>query len=121
MSDLRGSVPPRAEWVPGWCGLVRGTSCTRIRRWPGRSWRRSTRLVKSRLVVNETIAGRLWIKCGATRPFRTMVSVHLDAVLLPVGVVGFARIPVGVGDGGVVLPPAQRGERLLFPGLDVFA
>lgn len=37
------------------------------------------------------------------------MSVHLDAVLLPVAVVGFARIPVGVGDGGVVLPPAPEG------------
>lgn len=39
------------------------------------------------------------------------MSVHLDAVLLPVAVIGFARIPVGVGDGGVVLPPAPGGRK----------
>lgn len=45
------------------------------------------------------------------------MSIHLDAVLLPVAVVGFARIPVGVGDGGVVLPPAPEGGGGIFwPG-----
>lgn len=39
------------------------------------------------------------------------MSVHLDAVLLPVAVVGFARIPVGVSDGGLVQPPAPEGEK----------
>lgn len=42
---------------------------------------------------------------------RTLMSVHLDAVLLQIGVVGFTGSPVGVTDGRVVLPPAPSPEK----------
>lgn len=65
--------------------------------------------VKSRLGVNIMKKGCTRKKLRghtADHTLCTSMSVHLDAVLLPVGVVGFACIPVGVGDGRVVLPPA---------------
>lgn len=73
--------------------------------------------VKSRLGVNIMKKGCTRKKLRghtADHTLCTLMSVHLDTVLLPVGVVGFACIPVGVGDGRVVLPPATSMRKSSF-------
>lgn len=108
---LQGSCPPRAVWAEEGCEHLRGTSYRRNLLQHDHSWRRSMNLNKPESFININAEGVRSTQRSNKKirlcDFSTLMSVHLNTLLLPVGIVGLTWTPMSVCYRGEVQPPVK--------------
>lgn len=103
---LQDSCPPRAVWGEEGCGHLQDASCKHSLLPLVHSWHHSIHLSK---FVSKKIIMRVYLIKKKKNPTHTdaqkrstLMSIHLNTLLLSVGVVGLPCSPVGVRHRGTV-------------------